>query len=113
MTRQLICFFFYLVQIQLAYGMPMPQVPFPYFYHSPKVHQTTARTENNHTSSANTRVRPTAGDESKIASIASESSPINFSARTECHYGQEHRRHRTHSTVSEDMAIDDVNVEID
>lgn len=91
----------------------MPQVPFPYFYHTPKVHQTTGRTENSHASPANIRERPNVCDESKIVAITSELSPINFSARTECHYGQEHRRNRTHSTVSQDMAIDDVNVEID
>lgn len=40
-----------------------------------------------------------------------KSEPMNFSGRNECHYRQE--RHHTHSTINDDLAGDDVNVEID
>lgn len=60
----------------------------------------------------NTRDRSNGGDES--IAISNESSPINFSARTECHYGtQELQRHRQQFTGSDDLTVDDVNVEID
>lgn len=71
-----------------------------------------ARADNTHPASANSRERANAGDESKM--VTSELSPINFSARIDCHYGQDHSgRHRTQSMVSDDMVVDDVNVEID
>lgn len=96
-------------QIQIAYGMPMHQVPFPYFYPGAKIHHNPV---NSHMSSAPSlhRERETK-DES--------SPPLNFSSSRRNSIRQEQEQHRNRLTgqptpeSSDEEHEESVNIEID
>lgn len=98
-----------LFQIQLAYGMPVPQVPFPYFYPSAKLHAPPLT--KSPSASVNAREHDDNGKPS--SSPSSNASPINFSAQPEFLYGDNQRRAKSPPIDGQPAVADDVNIEID
>lgn len=106
----------------------MHQVPFPYFYHPAKMHQTNQHQNDSHMSPINCRDRINVDDCNSVdhkvptRSPTHSSSPINFCARIENYSnesgnkvnrsGREMQR-RMQSPSNSDTTPDDVNVEID
>lgn len=90
--------------------MPIPQVPFPYFYPSAKLHSASM------SSPQNERLHNLNQENNKMSSTSNNSSPINFSLSTDYYYNdisREHHQQRTKSPAIDEHIPDDVNVEID
>lgn len=67
-------------QIQMAYGMPIPQVPFPYFYQTAKLSQNLSSTSHSLSElAANSRERSNSEDKcsDRKASASSNGSPTS------------------------------------